>query len=137
MASFEITLPDGRTLDVDAPNAQAAAAGAAQWAQANAPTAAEKPARGFMDGVKQFGQEVASAAPSAVRKLASDVKEAATTPPRPVRSALDVVRNEADSWKRFGGVLADAVNVPLSVPNAIMKGAVSRPYGEAVSALTG
>jgi len=35
MASFEVKLQDGRTVDVDAPNAKAAAQGAAKWAKAN------------------------------------------------------------------------------------------------------
>lgn len=35
MASFEVKLQDGRTVDVDAPNAKAAALGAAKWAKAN------------------------------------------------------------------------------------------------------
>lgn len=35
MPTFEITLADGRSVDVDAPNAKAAAEGGAQWAKAN------------------------------------------------------------------------------------------------------
>jgi hypothetical protein len=35
MPTFEITLADGRRVDVDAPNAKAAAEGGAQWAKAN------------------------------------------------------------------------------------------------------
>jgi len=95
--------------------------------------------RTFGDGVKQLGQELASSAPAAGRKLASDVKAGVDDirTRKPAKSLGEAIGREVDGWKQFGTMIGDAVNVPLAPVNALVRGALSRPYGEGVSALTG
>ncbi len=138
MPTFEVRLEDGRTLDIDAPNAKAAAQGAASWAKANPNKAPIKPERVTSNQMRNLAAGRNDAPVGKVFDPVGDFVGAMTG------SVRNMVENERARWdeqkRRQPQSVGDAIlSTPANVARDIADttGRVADVAGVILSPITG